>query len=114
MKKVLTKQKLIIAATCLAITTFILVIAYLVSIQCFNKELSESWKFILTLIYFLWILSPPIWFLCEYHQNNYINAEEFEQFKYSQELASRLWAAILLALFIILKGYFKIDLLDFK
>jgi hypothetical protein len=45
---------------------------------------------ILGLLFVAWLIGPPLWFLWEWH--NY-NGENFNQFKYGQELARNLWSA---------------------
>jgi hypothetical protein len=54
-----------------------------------------------------WLVVPPLWFVCElYGQRGRIqeSKENFDRFKYGQELASRLWVALGSALLILFFG----------
>ena len=112
LKKLSSSQKLAFYSLCL--TIIILVIAGYFKNQKDIKPIAlrHIGKMLLVVFYFGWLLLPPIWFLWEYHKKKYFRPGEFEHFKYSQELASKFWAAILIALFIIFKYYFHIESID--
>jgi hypothetical protein len=65
-------------------------------------------------LYGLWIIGPPLFFLFEYayiFEPDAKNKEaQFEEFKYSQELASKIWAALAVLFSIILKNMYGINL----
>jgi hypothetical protein len=56
------------------------------------------------IIYFFWLLAPPICFLYEYiflfgkNEANRLNSDQITDLKYCQELASKTWAAVVICL----------------
>jgi hypothetical protein len=54
-----------------------------------------------------WILLPPIWFAWEYHKFESSPANPFDEFKFGQEIASKVWLALVTVLTIL---YFGKDL----
>lgn len=52
------------------------------------------------LIYFFWLVGPPVFFLIEYvflfgkNRENRLNSRHVDDLKYCQDLASKIWAAI--------------------
>lgn len=52
------------------------------------------------IIYFFWLLTPPIFFLIEYvccfgkNESNRLNSDQVTDIKYCQELGSKIWAAV--------------------
>lgn len=59
-------------------------------------------------IYFLWLVGPPIFFLFEYtylfgkNQNNRLDSLQTADIKYCQELGGKVWAAVVVCFSIIL------------
>lgn len=59
-------------------------------------------------IYFFWLVMPPIFFLFEYiflfgkTESNRLNSNQITDFKYCQELGSKIWAAVVVCFSILL------------
>ena len=112
MKKIFANNpKLLLGIASLIATVWVLIDAYS-TLGKGQTQLCECWKNVLVIIYLAWVLLPPIWFLGEYARYKKKGTSKHEHFIHDQELASRFWAAVLLALFIIFKGYFHIDFLE--
>ncbi len=61
-----------------------------------TKANTSNWAFILSGVI---LLGPPIWSMVEYHfiykvSEAAMQEVSFERFKYNQELAARVWAAV--------------------
>jgi len=52
----------------------------------------------------VWATGPPLWFIWEWHMFDFAHCkEQFEVFKYSQELARNVWVALVVLLGSIVK-----------
>lgn len=56
----------------------------------------------LLVVFILWVVVPPLWFLVDWALFEPTNDKNFEHFKYSQELARNLWVAVAAVLALIL------------
>ena len=94
------------------INTVISIIAVFITIVLViinNQSPNISNKKIINVLLISWILIPPFWFLTEWWLwgPSASDKDNFEEFKYSQELARNVWVAMSLALGAVAK--FSID-----
>ena len=72
-----------------------------------SRSLSHGGIFKVAILVF-WIIAPPIWFWFEYvglyRYDDQTKREESEQFKYTQDLSSKVWLALVTALTILYFG----------
>lgn len=77
------------------IVTFIALIMTIVSICKYRQK-----KNYLYYMWFFWVIAPPFWFMAEYFclfKQQGIGTS-FEAFKYGQDIASKVWLAVVTAL----------------
>jgi hypothetical protein len=57
-------------------------------------------------VWLLWTVCPPAWFFIEFHNfaPNVEQKDEFDRFKYAQELYGKVWVAIVAGLGILYAG----------
>jgi hypothetical protein len=55
-----------------------------------------------------WVVGPPVWFFIEhfYLFRNFGDPSQYDQFKREQELASKIWAGVIIVLAAIYTGSF--------
>jgi hypothetical protein len=74
--------------------------------QVKTEKLTFDLKYIHGLIYGIWLLVPPLWFLYEYvwlfDDKFKLKSNHQADFKFTQELASKFWASLLILFGLIL------------
>jgi hypothetical protein len=55
---------------------------------------SRETLLILRIVAALWAITPPLWFLLEWHFYNWTTKDDFEQLKYSHDCARAVWAGV--------------------
>jgi hypothetical protein len=80
--------RIIVSAIGVLITLVWLAVSYLPQMD--EKVRLTSLK----ILFALWTIVPPIWFLFEWRRFGYTTKQDFDDFKYSQELARNVWIGI--------------------
>lgn len=88
---------LILCATYCCILSVIYGIRHYHTVDKQRKVGSVDWNKAMMLGF--WVIVPPLWFVCEYfivlnHAHIVVDKDGFERFKYGQEVASKMWVAI--------------------
>ena len=74
---------------CAAVPSFVLGIAEFGRRgKCKQLEIAQA------IILAGWVLVPPIWFCAQYFWDKPVSQETLDQYKYEQELASKVWLAV--------------------